>query len=77
MWNSNLFTGVVVENFSYIFRLYGQATSVNREQMRLFKKAWAEFDTNQTGYIRRRDFVPFFAVSGRSFSASGRERERG
>jgi hypothetical protein len=30
--------------------------------MRLFKKAWAEFDTHQTGYIRRRDFVPFFAV---------------
>jgi hypothetical protein len=27
-----------------------------------FKRLWAEFDTQRTGYLRRRDFVPFFSV---------------
>ena len=56
------FTGVVVENFSYVFSLTGP-TSVTREEMRAFKKVWAEFDPGRTGYITRPKFVPFFGVS--------------
>lgn len=58
----NMFTGVVVENFSYVFQLTGE-TSLSREEMRLFKKVWAEFDPDITGYLPRNKFVPFFAVS--------------
>ncbi|KIJ40348.1 hypothetical protein M422DRAFT_256903 [Sphaerobolus stellatus SS14] len=56
----NMFTGVVVENFSYVFQLAGGAKSVDREQMRAFKKVWAEFANQRTGYLERANFVPFF-----------------
>jgi hypothetical protein len=55
-------TGVVVENFSYVFQLAGGAKAVDREQMRAFKKVWAEFANQRTGYLERSKFVPFFAV---------------
>lgn len=58
----NLLTAVVVENFSYVFSLYGRVKAVNREEMRNFKKTWAEFDGQGTGYLRRKDFIPFFSV---------------
>lgn len=51
------------ENFSFVFSLYGRTSSVSREEMRVFKKTWATFDTARTGYLRRQDFIPFFAVS--------------
>ena len=54
--------GVVVENFSYVFQLAGGAKAVDREQMRAFKKVWAEFANQRTGYLERPKFVPFFAV---------------
>lgn len=57
-----MFTGVVVQSFSYIFRVGGKII-LNREEMRAFKKAWAEFDVERTGFLPRRDFAPFFAVS--------------
>ena len=53
---------MVVENFSYVFQLAGGAKSVDREQMRAFKKVWAEFANQRTGYLERSKFVPFFAV---------------
>ncbi|KAF8321114.1 hypothetical protein DL93DRAFT_1599778 [Clavulina sp. PMI_390] len=56
----NMFTGVVVENFSYVFQLQGPA-SLTREEMRSFKKIWAEFDPTRKGYIPRAKFVAFFA----------------
>lgn len=55
--------GVVAANFSYVFQLYGRVTSINREDMRGFKKAWAESDTQRTGYLKRRQLSAFFAVS--------------
>lgn len=57
-----LVTGVVVENFSYVFQLAGGTKSVDREQMRAFKKVWAEFANQRTGYLERHKFVPFFSV---------------
>ncbi|CAD6887851.1 unnamed protein product [Tilletia laevis] len=55
----NMFTGTVVENFSYIFQVGGKM-SLSRAQIRGFKKAWAQFDPDRTGYVTRDKFVPFF-----------------
>ncbi|KAG6837569.1 hypothetical protein H0H93_006983 [Arthromyces matolae] len=64
----NMFTGVVVENFSYVFqRSAGGAKSITREQMRSFKKVWAEFANPKTGYLERQKFVPFFGKLSGAF----------
>lgn len=65
-----MFTGVVVENFSYVFQLTGEM-SITREEMRAFKKVWAEFDPDRTGYISRKSLVPFFSVCSSSRNPSG------
>lgn len=54
---------MVAANFSYVFQLYGRVKSINREDMRGFKKAWADIDIQRTGYLKRRQLAPFFAVS--------------
>uniref|UniRef100_D8Q6Y7 Calcium-channel protein CCH1 n=1 Tax=Schizophyllum commune (strain H4-8 / FGSC 9210) TaxID=578458 RepID=D8Q6Y7_SCHCM len=57
----NMFTGVVVENFSYVFQTTtGGAKSVTREEMRAFKKIWAQYSNPKTGYLEKQNFVPFF-----------------
>ncbi|KAG8827931.1 calcium channel protein [Serendipita sp. 401] len=56
----NMFTGVVVENFSYIYQTKRNQT-LNREEMRSFKKVWAMFDQSSTGYLHRHKIVPFLA----------------
>jgi hypothetical protein len=61
------FAGVVVENFSYVFQTTGGAKSITREEMRSFKKVWAEFANQKTGYLERSRFVPFFAVGSEAF----------
>ena len=55
--------GVVVENFSYVYQTTGGAKAVTREEMRAFKKVWAEFANQKTGFLERSQFVPFFRVS--------------
>ncbi|KAL7278048.1 hypothetical protein ACG7TL_008012 [Trametes sanguinea] len=57
---ANLFTGVVVESFYYVFQMSGGAKSITREEMRAFKKVWAEFANPKTGYLERANFVRFF-----------------
>ncbi|KDQ58077.1 hypothetical protein JAAARDRAFT_69375 [Jaapia argillacea MUCL 33604] len=57
----NMFTGVVVESFSYVFQTTGGATSISREEMRAFKKVWAQFANKKTGLLERNQFVLFFA----------------
>ncbi|OBZ73074.1 Calcium-channel protein cch1 [Grifola frondosa] len=57
---ANLFTGVVVESFYYVFQMSGGAKAITREEMRAFKKVWAEFANPKTGYLERARFVPFF-----------------
>ncbi|KAM5541612.1 hypothetical protein V8D89_004802 [Ganoderma adspersum] len=57
---ANLFTGVVVESFYYVFQMSGGAKSITREEMRAFKKVWAEFANPKTGYLERQNFVRFF-----------------
>ncbi|KIK93928.1 hypothetical protein PAXRUDRAFT_828487 [Paxillus rubicundulus Ve08.2h10] len=57
----NMFTGVVVENFSYVFQSSGGAKSITRGEMRAFKKVWAEFSDSKTGLLERPSLVPFLA----------------
>ncbi|KAI0321538.1 Ion transport protein-domain-containing protein [Amylostereum chailletii] len=57
----NLFTGVVVENFSYVFQMTGGAKAVTREEMRAFKKVWAEYANPRTGFLERNHFSAFFS----------------
>lgn len=61
--SSNILAGVVVENFSYVFQASGSGfSSISREQMRSFKKVWAEFSNQKTGYLERQQFSAFFSV---------------
>ncbi|KAG6337189.1 hypothetical protein ID866_1903 [Astraeus odoratus] len=55
----NMFTGVVVENFSYVFQSTGGAKSITRREMRSFKKIWAEFYNAKTGQLERQNIGPF------------------
>ncbi|KAJ3558247.1 hypothetical protein NM688_g1042 [Phlebia brevispora] len=57
---ANLFTGVVVESFYYVFQMTGGAKEITREEMRSFKKTWAEYANPKTGYLERDKFVKFF-----------------
>lgn len=41
----------------------GGAKSITREEIRSFKKVWAEFANPKTGYLERSNFVRFFGVS--------------
>ncbi|KAL0565893.1 calcium channel protein [Marasmius crinis-equi] len=65
----NLFTGVVVDSFSYVFQETGGAKSITREEMRSFKKVWAEFANPKTGYLERQNFVRFFGKLSGVFEA--------
>ncbi|GAA6055172.1 hypothetical protein JCM3770_002218 [Rhodotorula araucariae] len=56
----NLILGVVVESFSFIYQEYGRVRRISREQMRGFKKVWAEFDPERTGYLQPQDVARFF-----------------
>ncbi|KZT03083.1 uncharacterized protein LAESUDRAFT_660488 [Laetiporus sulphureus 93-53] len=57
---ANLFVGVVVDSFYYVFQMSGGARSITREEMRAFKKVWAEFANPKTGFLERHRFVAFF-----------------
>jgi hypothetical protein len=59
--------GLVVENFSYVYQTTGGAKAVTREEMRPFKKVWAEFANQKSGLLERSHLVPFFRVSNLLF----------
>ncbi|CEQ42955.1 SPOSA6832_04831 [Sporobolomyces salmonicolor] len=75
---TNLILGAVIENFSFVFQAYGKVTTISREEMRSFKKVWAEFDPERTGYLQRQDIVRFFGApllpARSSHSADGSTR---
>lgn len=52
-----------MESFSYVFQMSDGAKSITREEMRAFKKVWAEFANPKTGNLERSRLVPFFGVS--------------
>ena len=47
----------------------GGSKEITREEMRSFKKVWAEFANAKTGYLERSRFVPFFSVRRLHFYA--------
>ena len=51
-----------MESFHYVFQLTGGSKEITREEMRSFKKVWADFANTKTGYLERDKFVPFFSV---------------
>lgn len=55
----NMFTGVVVQNFSYVFQSTGGAKAITREEIRSFKKTWAEYSNPKTGLLEQSRLVPF------------------
>ena len=55
--------GVVVESFSYVFQLVGGTKSITREEMRSFKKVWAEYANPRTGYLEAPNLEKFLGVS--------------
>ncbi|KAH7886746.1 Ion transport protein-domain-containing protein, partial [Phlebopus sp. FC_14] len=65
----NMFTGVVVENFSYVFQSTGGAKSITRGEVRAFKKVWAEFANAKTGSLERPNLGPFLAKLSGVFEA--------
>ncbi|KAF8639058.1 hypothetical protein AX17_001754 [Amanita inopinata Kibby_2008] len=59
---ANMFTAVVVQNFSYVFQSSGSGTkAITREEMRAFKKVWAEFADPKTGNLLQDKFGRFFS----------------
>ena len=41
-----------MQNFSYVFQASGSGSkAITREEMRAFKKVWAEFADPKTGYL--------------------------
>lgn len=67
---ANLFVGVVVESFYYVFQMSGGSKSITREEMRAFKKVWAECANAKTGYLERSSFAKFFGKLGGIFEVS-------
>ena len=63
---SNLILGAVVENFSYVFQIYGKVQMINREEMRGYKRVWQKFDPERTGFMKKQDIVAFLGVSART-----------
>ncbi|KAH0835701.1 Ion transport protein-domain-containing protein [Lanmaoa asiatica] len=58
----NMFTGVIVQSFSYVFQSTGGVLrSITRREIRAFKKAWAEFSDPNSGLLERPNLVPFLA----------------
>ncbi|KAI8370634.1 uncharacterized protein BYT42DRAFT_617171 [Radiomyces spectabilis] len=55
----NLFTVIVINNFSFTFDKRNRFTLVTRTDLRYFKEAWSEFDPRATGYMDMND-VPGF-----------------
>ncbi|EFP81922.2 uncharacterized protein PGTG_08171 [Puccinia graminis f. sp. tritici CRL 75-36-700-3] len=66
----NMFTGLVVDNFAYVFQLFGKVKAIDREEVRRFKEAWAEVDRDRTGHLTRHQFIPFFSRLTGAFDVS-------
>ena len=60
-----VFTGTVVENFSYVFQMGGKP-KLSREQVRNFKLAWSLHDQKRSGYLPKKELVGFFNELGGS-----------
>ncbi|ORX60316.1 hypothetical protein DM01DRAFT_1332475 [Hesseltinella vesiculosa] len=55
-----IFVAVVADNFSYVHQVASNFSLVNRDEIRKFKKCWATFDKDRTGFLKRRDYLSFW-----------------
>ncbi|KAI9303230.1 Ion transport protein-domain-containing protein [Cunninghamella echinulata] len=55
-----VFVAVVANNFSYVYQVAANFTGVNRDEIRKYKKYWAEFDEERTGFITSKDYMSFW-----------------
>ncbi|KAF9390345.1 calcium channel protein [Podila verticillata] len=56
---TNMFIVVVMHNFSYVYQIAPGFSLITREEIRGFKRAWAEVDMEHTGYIQEKDLALF------------------
>jgi voltage-dependent calcium channel len=52
----NLFISLIYESFSYVYQRSNGLSIISREEIRRFKQAWAEFDAEGSGYIKKESF---------------------
>ncbi|KAF1800899.1 Ion transport protein-domain-containing protein [Mucor lusitanicus] len=57
----NLFTVIVIDNFSFTFDKRNQFTLITRTDLRHFKKAWSMLDPRATGFIDVADIPTFLS----------------
>lgn len=60
---TNMFIVVVMHNFSYVYQIAPGFSLITREEIRGFKRSWAEVDRHHTGYIQEKDLALFLMVS--------------
>ncbi|KAF9928693.1 calcium channel protein [Linnemannia zychae] len=56
---TNMFIVVVMHNFSYVYQIAPGFSLINRDEIRAYKRAWAEVDRDRTGYIQEKDLAKF------------------
>ncbi|KAG0370046.1 calcium channel protein, partial [Gamsiella multidivaricata] len=56
---TNMFIVVVMHNFSYVYQIAPGFSLITREEIRGFKRVWAEVDTDHIGYIQEKDLTRF------------------
>ncbi|KAF9150964.1 calcium channel protein [Linnemannia schmuckeri] len=56
---TNMFIVVVMHNFSYVYQIAPGFSLINRDEIRAYKRVWAEVDRDRTGYIQEKDLAKF------------------
>ncbi|KAG0053161.1 calcium channel protein [Gryganskiella cystojenkinii] len=56
---TNMFIVVVMHNFSYVYQIAPGFSLITREEIRRYKRHWAEVDYENTGYIQQEDLAKF------------------
>lgn len=64
----NMFISLIFESFSYVYANNADTTSLNREEIRNYKKVWQMFDPLGTGYIQSHDLPLFLRTLDGYFS---------
>lgn len=59
----NMFISLIFESFSYVYQRHSGLAEVGRSELRRFKEAWAEYDPDATGYIKKEDLPKLMRVS--------------
>lgn len=57
----NMFVSLIFESFSYVYQRSSGLAAIRRQDIRKFKQAWAEYDSNGTGYITQEQFPRLLA----------------